>query len=55
MGLFDSILGRTKPAKPDLDQLFGLPSAALTLRPRSASTPPDRLGRLPRPRGPRVR
>ncbi len=31
MGLFDSILGRTKPAKPDLDQLFGLPSAALTL------------------------
>ncbi len=31
MGLFDSILGRTKPVKPDLDQLFGLPSAAITL------------------------
>lgn len=31
MGLFDSILGRSKPAKPDLDQLFGLPSASITL------------------------
>jgi hypothetical protein len=31
VGLFDSILGRSKPAKPDLDQLFGLPSAGVTL------------------------
>lgn len=31
MGLFDSILGRKQPAKPDLDNLFGLPSAAITL------------------------
>jgi hypothetical protein len=31
MGLFDSILGRSKPAKPDLDQLFGLPAASITL------------------------
>jgi len=31
VGLLDAIFGRTKPAKPDLDQLFGLPSAALTL------------------------
>jgi hypothetical protein len=31
MGLFDSLLGRSKPARPDLDQLFGLPAAALTL------------------------
>lgn len=31
MGFFDSIMGRSKPAAPDLDQLFGLPSAALTL------------------------
>ena len=31
MGLFDSILGRSKPARPDLDNLFGLPSAAITL------------------------
>lgn len=32
MGLFDTILGRTKPAKPDLDELFALPSAAVTLQ-----------------------
>jgi len=31
MGLFDSILGRSKPARPDLDTIFGLPSAAITL------------------------
>jgi hypothetical protein len=31
MGLFDSIMGRAKPPKPDLDNLFGLPSAAITL------------------------
>lgn len=31
MGLFDSILGRRKPARPDLDNVFGLPSAAITL------------------------
>ncbi|GAA2940027.1 MULTISPECIES: hypothetical protein [Streptomycetaceae] len=32
MGLLDSILGRRKPARPDLDQLFAVPSAALTLQ-----------------------
>jgi hypothetical protein len=32
MGLFDTILGRTKPVKPDLDELFSLPSAAVTLQ-----------------------
>jgi hypothetical protein len=31
MGLLDTILGRTKPAKADLDDLFALPSAAITL------------------------
>jgi hypothetical protein len=31
VGLFDSILGRSKPVAPDLDQLFALPSAAITL------------------------
>jgi len=31
MGFLDALLGRTKPVKPDLDQLFGLPSAAITL------------------------
>jgi hypothetical protein len=32
MGLLDTILGRTKPVKPDLDDLFALPSAAVTLQ-----------------------
>src|SRR3954470_14797007 len=32
MGLLDTILGRTKPVKPDLDELFALPSAAVTLQ-----------------------
>ncbi|MFE3827056.1 hypothetical protein [Streptomyces sp. NPDC059092] len=31
MGLLDTILGRSKPVRPQLDQLFSLPSAALTL------------------------
>ena len=31
MGLFDAIMGRRKPARPDLDAIFGLPSAAITL------------------------
>ncbi|MFJ8976117.1 hypothetical protein [Streptomyces sp. NPDC102282] len=32
MGLLDSILGRSRPVRPDLDQLFAVPSAALTLQ-----------------------
>jgi hypothetical protein len=32
MGLFDSIMGRSKPARPNLDQLFAIPSAAITLQ-----------------------
>jgi hypothetical protein len=32
MGLLDTLLGRSKPAKPDLDALFALPSAAVTLQ-----------------------
>lgn len=31
MGLLDTILGRSKPVKPDLDALFALPSAAVGL------------------------
>ncbi|MCX4592508.1 hypothetical protein OG819_23045 [Streptomyces sp. NBC_01549] len=31
MGFLDILLGRTKAVAPDLDQLFGLPSAAVTL------------------------
>ncbi|MFF9085066.1 hypothetical protein ACF1BE_01310 [Streptomyces sp. NPDC014991] len=32
MGLLDILLGRTRPVAPDLDRLFGLPSAAVTLQ-----------------------
>jgi hypothetical protein len=32
MGLLDTFLGRSKPVKPDLDALFALPSAAVTLQ-----------------------
>ncbi|MEU5404275.1 hypothetical protein ABZ348_33885 [Streptomyces sp. NPDC005963] len=32
MGFLDAILGRSKPVRPDLDQLFALPSAAITLQ-----------------------
>lgn len=32
MGFLDSLLGRTKPVQPKLDDLFGLPSAAITLQ-----------------------
>ncbi|MFF3834471.1 hypothetical protein ACFYXX_27345 [Streptomyces sp. NPDC002458] len=39
MGLLDSILGRSKPVRPDLDQLFAVPSAALTLQAGTGFTP----------------
>ncbi|MFE2493191.1 PspA-associated protein PspAB [Streptomyces scopuliridis] len=39
MGLLDVILGRSKPVRPDLDQLFALPSAALTLQAGAGYTP----------------
>ncbi|MEU9184699.1 hypothetical protein AB0D14_09045 [Streptomyces sp. NPDC048484] len=39
MGFLDVLLGRTKPVKQDLDQLFGLPSAAITLQAASGLTP----------------
>jgi hypothetical protein len=32
MGLLDILLGRSKPVRPDLDRLFGLTSAAITLQ-----------------------
>jgi len=32
VGLFDTLLGRTKPIKANLDALFALPTAALTLQ-----------------------
>jgi hypothetical protein len=39
MGWLDAVLGRSKPAKPDLDQLFALPSAAITLQVSSGFRP----------------
>ena len=32
MGFLDAVLGRRKPARPNLDALFGLPNAAITLQ-----------------------
>ncbi len=32
MGFMDAVLGRRKPVRPNLDALFALPSAALTLQ-----------------------
>ncbi len=32
MSFWRALMGRSKPVKPDLDALFGLPTAALTLR-----------------------
>ncbi|MGI5339073.1 PspA-associated protein PspAB [Streptomyces sp. CA-181903] len=42
MGLLDVILGRTKPVRPDLDRLFALPSAAVTLRAGAGLEPTGR-------------
>lgn len=39
MGLLDILLGRSKPVAPDLDQLFALPSAAVTLEAAAGFTP----------------
>ncbi|KPI03836.1 hypothetical protein OK074_4832 [Actinobacteria bacterium OK074] len=39
MGFLDILLGRTKPVVPDLDQLFALPSAAITLEAAAGFTP----------------
>ncbi|CAM5474155.1 PspA-associated protein PspAB [Streptomyces sp. URMC 127] len=43
MGFLDVILGRSKPVRPDLDQLFALPSAAVTLQ-AGAGFAPTGLG-----------
>ncbi len=39
MGLLDALFGRSKPVKPDLDQLFAVPSAAITLDVVAGFTP----------------
>ncbi|MEU5881641.1 hypothetical protein [Spirillospora sp. NPDC047279] len=39
MGFLDTLLGRSKPVKPDLDRLFALSTAALTLEAATGFTP----------------
>ncbi|MEW2579371.1 PspA-associated protein PspAB [Streptomyces syringium] len=39
MGFLDTLLGRSKPVRPDLDRLFALPSAAVTLQAAAGFTP----------------
>ncbi|GAA4967428.1 hypothetical protein GCM10023205_35450 [Yinghuangia aomiensis] len=39
MAFWDTVLGRTKQVKPDLDRLFGLPSAAITLEAAAGFVP----------------
>ncbi|NUR89715.1 MAG: hypothetical protein HOY71_37015 [Nonomuraea sp.] len=39
MGWWDSLLGRSKPVKPNLDALFALPSAAITLQAATGLVP----------------
>ncbi len=39
MGFLDTLFGRTKPVQPKLDDLFALPSAAITLQAATGLTP----------------
>jgi len=39
VGFLDSLLGRTKPVQPNLDSLFALPSAAITLEAATGLVP----------------
>ncbi|TDQ52487.1 PspA-associated protein PspAB [Actinorugispora endophytica] len=39
MGFLRALLGRSKPVEPDLDRLFGLPSAAVALESVAGFTP----------------
>jgi hypothetical protein len=44
MGFLDALLGRTKPAQPDLDRLFGLPGARITLDAAEGLVPTHQAG-----------
>jgi hypothetical protein len=44
MGLFDTLLGRTKPVQADLDALFALPSASITLQSAAGMSCSGRAG-----------
>lgn len=44
MGIFDTLLGRTKPVRPNLDALFALPAAAVTLQASAGLVPTGQAG-----------
>ena len=44
MGFLDALLGRTKAAQPDLDHLFGLPGAQITLEAAEGLCPSQQAG-----------
>jgi hypothetical protein len=44
VGLFDTLLGRTKPVRANLDALFSLPPAAVTLQVTAGLVPTGRAG-----------
>jgi hypothetical protein len=44
MGFLDALLGRTKPAKPNLDRLFGLSGARLSLEAAEGLVPSGQAG-----------
>ncbi|MGA2036449.1 MAG: hypothetical protein ABSH04_02560 [Acidimicrobiales bacterium] len=44
MGLFDTLLGRTKPVRANLDNLFALPGAAVTLQVSAGLLPTRKAG-----------
>jgi hypothetical protein len=51
MKFFDTLFGRTKPAQPDLDRLFALPSAAVNLDVALGLHFADRAGVCVKPAG----
>jgi len=44
VGLLDTLFGRTKPVRPNLDSLFALPSAAITLQSAAGLVSSGRAG-----------
>ncbi|HLX78783.1 MAG TPA: hypothetical protein VKR27_07850 [Acidimicrobiales bacterium] len=44
MGFLDALLGRTKPAQPNLERLFGLPDARITLEVQEGLVPTGEAG-----------
>ena len=48
MGLWDVLRGQSKPRKANLDALFAVPSAAMTLEASLGLHPVDELHELPR-------